>query len=254
MNLKSLSTAEMIQITADWVSPKKPAHTALSALPLVAALVPLVTAAHLGLAATEVDTGRETELRRLSARGLELDREHDALVRCINGTLLALAEGARSSALVARYKSAALALFPEGFRAARGTYKEEAGQAKLADGRLTAADHETLASVVTAEGSLADYAARWKKVAKELGDVDAARARLAAGEASKKGTGPREARNAWIGAVATVVSVLRLAEITEEQRTLILAPLEAETAKAAKRSVLKREAPEPAPAPEPTPA
>ena len=91
------------------------------------ALLPLLAEAHADLAASEIvgDTARETELR--VARGIELDRQHDALVRSINGTLLALAEGARGDEQGDKYKSAARALFPQSFGAARGTPKEEAG-------------------------------------------------------------------------------------------------------------------------------
>lgn len=68
MNLKSLSNAEMIHVSAEMVTPRREAHAALMAVPATAGLVPLVAAAHEALAAIEGRAGkdaREAELPRV---------------------------------------------------------------------------------------------------------------------------------------------------------------------------------------------
>lgn len=251
MNLKSLSNAEMIQVTMEWITPKRSANAALLATASTAGLLPLVTTAHQTLQAVEGQSdnaGREAELKTLIARLVELDREHDAYVRRIFGVYTALAEAASSPEQAALYTSTAKAVFPAGLASAQGTYKEEAGQAVLVDQRLTDEHRATLKAVKTPDGTLADDVARWKKVAKELGQVETERTRLAATPAETKRTDAVAARNAWINAVSALTTVIGLSALDDETRVLILAPLEAETAKAARRPA--KPAPAVAPAPE----
>lgn len=235
MNLKSLSNAEMIHLSADMVTPRREAHAALMASPATAGLVPLVAEAHEALAAIEGRAGngaREAELRALSERCVELDREHDAYVRRIFGVCEALAEAASSPEQAEAYVAAGKAVFPAGFAAAQASYKDEAGQATLVDKRLTDAHRATLSAISTPDGTLADDLARWKKVAKELGRTENERTRLAASPAETKGTDAVAARNAWIAAVSALTQVFELASPSKETRALVLGPLVAETAKA----------------------
>ncbi len=238
MNLKSLSTAEMIQVSAEWVTPKKAANVALLALATTAGLVPVMAAAHASLQGTEGaldNSPRATELKALSARGLDLDRRHDALVRRIVGALTALAEAPSSEEQGALYLATAKAAFPTGLAAAQASYKEQAGQAMLVDERLGDDHRATLKAIKTPDGSLADDVAKWKKIAKELGEVETERTRLAATPSESKGADVVAARNAWINAVSALTTVLAVSGVSDENRVLILAPLESETAKAARR-------------------
>lgn len=251
MNLKSLSNAEMIQVTTEWITPKRQANAALREAASTAGLLPLVAAAHQTLEEVEGQTdngGREAQLKTLIARLVELDRQHDAYVRRIFGVYTALAEAASSPEQAALYTSTAKAVFPAGLASAQATYKDEAGQALLVDKRLTEEHHATLKAVKTPDGTLAEDVARWKKVAKELGQVETERTRLAATPAETKRTDAVAARNAWINAVSTMTSVIDLAAFADETRVLIMAPLEAETAKAARRPA--KAGPAVAPAPE----
>ena len=253
MNLKSLSNAEMVQVSLEWITPKKPANVALLALATTAGLLPVVTEAHKTLQAVEGALGngpREAELRVLAARGIELDRQHDAYVRRIFGVYAALAEAPSSPEQGELYVSTARAVFPAGLAAAQATYKDQAGQAFLVDERLSDEHRATLKAVKTPDGTLAEDVARWKKIAKELGDVETERTRLAASPTESKGTDAVAARNAWINAVSALVNVLGVSGIDEETRVLILAPLEAEAAKAARRPAKPAPGPTPAPVPQ----
>lgn len=246
MNYKSLSSAEMIQVTGDWVTPKKKGYAALSQNPATAGLLPFIVGAHDELVAAEVtgDSARAKEIKALSARGIELDRQHDAYVRCVVGVLAGLAEVASTPELAESYRNASLAYFPAQFGAAQASYKEESGQAKLAPKRATEADVATVESISTPDGTLKDYLDRWMKISKELGEVDAARSRLEATETDKRGTNVVAARNAWIAAVSRMVDVLDLVKLDDETRATVLGPLENETAKAS-RATGKTEATEP---------
>lgn len=253
MNLRSLSSAEMIQLSSEWTTPKRSGHSALVALATTAALVPLVAAAHEAVKAAETALGsdpRAAELAALSAKGVDLDRVHDALVRRIVGMLTAASEGLTNPDDAEKYTNASKAVFPAGLASAQATYKDQAGQALLVDARLDETHKATLASISTPEGTLFDAVVRWKKVAKELGAVDTERTRLAASPTATKGLDIVAARNQWIGAVTALVSILEISRPDDAARTLILAPLEAEVAKAQRRP---KPAPSPAPAPAPSP-
>jgi hypothetical protein len=253
MNFKSLSSAEMIHISAEMVTPRRKAHTALMALPSTAGLVPLVATAHEALEAIEGRTGngaREAQLKALSDRCVELDRDHDAYVRRIFGVCTALSDASQSPEQAEAYLEAGRAVFPAGFAAAQASYKDEAGQATLVDQRLTDVHLATLASISTPDGTLADDVARWKKIAKELGRTETERTRLAATPAESKGTDAVAARNAWIAAVSALTTVFELSAPSAETRADVLGPLEAETAKARRP---KAAAPEKAPEGEPGP-
>jgi len=251
MNLKSLSNAEMLQISEEWITPKRDAHGALAKIAATAGLLPILAAAHTELQAIEGRSGddaREAELKALIAQCVELDRRHDAYVRRIFGVCTALAEAAGSEEQAAAYLAAGNAVFPAGLSAAQATYKDEAGQALLVDERLTNDHRATLKAIKTPDGTLLEDVTRWKEIAKELGATETARTRVAATPSESKGTDAVAARNAWINTVSALTTVFTLATPDAKTRVLVLAPLEAETAKA--RRPAKAPAPE-APA-EPT--
>lgn len=252
MNLRSLETSEMIHLSAPMVTAKAEAHAVLKGHPATVGLLPMLEEAHEGLVATESATGdgaRDAEVRRLSAECIRIDRRHDALIRCLWGTLEALAIAPKEPEQGEAYREAATALFPSGLQAQQASYRGQAGLASTTDERLTKEHRATLRGIRTPEGTLLDFVAEWKEAARELGELDTQRARLEAASPERRKIDIVEARNTWIAAMATVVQVVTVAARLEAAaRAVVLAPLEKAVSKA-ERSPKRTGEPE-----EPTPA
>lgn len=228
MALIDLTSPEMVDISGAWLDASSTAGKAIGRSKSLAPLLTFVREAHEGLTSSQVvgENPHAARIKELAQKNVELDRDHDRLVRGAISLLEALALLAKTPKRRATYESLSVALFPVGPSTAQLSYSAEAGTAAMVDERLTEAHRKTLASVTTPEGSLSDVVGRWKKVARELGESDKERTRLI--EVKTTGTTKADgiqARNAWIRAVDVFRRAIPMAKLSEEEQSDILASL-----------------------------
>jgi hypothetical protein len=204
MALIDLTSPEMVDISGAWLDTSSTAGKAIARSKGLVPLLLFVREAHEGLTTSQVvgENPHAGRIKELAQQNVELDRDHDRLVRGSISLLDSLALLAKTPKRRAAYESLSVALFPAGASTTQLSYSAEAGTAAMVDERLTEAHRKTLESVTTPEGSLSDVVGRWKKVARALGESDKERTRLL--ETKAEGTTKADgiqARNAWIRAV-----------------------------------------------------
>lgn len=234
MALKQLTTGEMLSLSEPWVSPG-PVRALLDGIAEARPVLPHVEAARRALLDTQFDP-TQPELQKLSEQAGALDARHDAQVGGIHALLGALAQLATDPARGEALLRLRDRLFPQGVSVVQHSYRDEAGQAELVEGRLTEADRALLRAVPVLSSTLGDVVARWQHTARELGRVEDRRVALL--DEKRRGTRPADvvaARNQWIRAVNALLSALDLAAPDERTRLAILGALEASTKAAARR-------------------
>lgn len=238
MGLKDLSTAEMLDISGVWLEASTPGGGLIAKTKSLSNLVVFVQEAHDGLSQSQIPAANpnEKKLKELADKNVKLDRRHDAVARCIIRVLGGLAEGAKNSERRELYLDTSAALFPDGLASTQKSYAGQAGNAAEVDKRLEPKHRELLASIVTPDGKLSEHVARWRKRAKELGDSDKERTRLAAEKTDGVTKGDVvEARNQWIRAADVLVRAIPLAKLSEEDALKITQGLTKATDRATRR-------------------
>lgn len=227
MSLKQLTTGEMINLSHPWVQPHGPVRALLAGIPAVQSVLPFVEAAHAGLVATQ-PPDIQPEMQKLTKEATDLDASHDRYVTSIYGLLGDLAKLAPTPADAEAMLGLRSHLFPDGIAVVNRTYRDEAGQALLVDGRLTDADRALLAKTPVWGRTLADQVKDWRHTAFQLGQVEDRRQALL----STQQTGQRQAdvaaaRNQWIRAVNAFAANFDLAHVDEKTRLAVFGPLDA---------------------------
>ena len=228
MGYKDLTSAEMTTLSGDWIAEASEAGKVFRGTKKLSSVYQFIAEAHEGLGASQVvgDSTNERELQALAEKNAELDRRHDALVRCIWKMLNARADGAKTKERAALYLDTAKALFPDGAASTQVSYAAQAGNAELVEKRLKAEHKKLLLEIVTPDGPLSQHVSRWQKRARELGASDQERARLVAQkEAGVSKADAHNARIEWVRAVDVLVKTIRLAKLTPEQVELLTGPL-----------------------------
>jgi len=231
----------MYQLSMPWVTSGDPAQAAIEKNPMLAALLPQLQKAH---AAIEAVLGQEdANQQALSQQEAEIDNKHDTMVRGIYGSLTMLA-------VLSPQKDELLSLrnwlFPEGLLHTQKSYRGEAGHAALVASHLDAIMEARLRAVSLHDQNLFDLVQQWFAAAKQLGDLEDERARLAA--ASSTASEVRAARAGWARTVNLFVANAAAADLDAETDTLLFSAL-----RAAERAAATRARPHPAPAPAPQP-
>lgn len=244
MALKRLTAQEMVQLSKPWVTPGDPGRAALEKVPLLAALLPRVEAAHGAIFAVEVET-EDPKTKALSEQEAELDAEHDSLVKGVYGTLTMLSEVSTQKDELLRLRDL---LLPEGLEHARKTYRGEAGHAALVASRLDEPTRARLKSIILHDKTLLELVDTWLAAANQLGDLEEERARLAAPAASSAAQ-INAARIAWVRVTNALTANAELAGVEpEDDRTLFSA------LRAAERTADGRKRAKPVPPVPPAPA
>ncbi len=221
MALKRLTVEEMNQISAPWVTEGNPARAALAEVPLLAALLPQLEAAHVGVVALQVRRD-DPRLRVLSELEAMLDAEFDERLRGIHGALTALAvvSGAPSELLGLRD-----ALFPEGLGHTNKTYRGEAGHGVMVEARLDETLKARLRAVSLHDKNLLDLTQGWLAVARQIGEAEDERARL--DPPPSPAADINAARLRWVRIVHALVANADVAGLDATTDHLLFAPLRA---------------------------
>lgn len=228
MALKHLQTEEMLQITATWIDPQSPAHTAILAVPELAAKLPHAEGAHHALAAA-AQPAKNPRIAEIIAQESSIDLRHDAILRGVFGFLTSLAEivGGEDGA---KYIELRDILIPDGLTSTQRTYRAEAGQAKQLEDRLSPALKARTDIIVVGPKpktkTLTSYLNEWITLGKQLGELEDEKGKLLAQEAeASTGAAIITARNRWIRVVNSILADAELVELAAEPQATILGPL-----------------------------
>ena len=236
-----LTTAEMIQVSTDWVAPGT-TRDAVLAQPALAGMLPSVETAHQGLRRVAPDTELPVRLKTLSDEGFERDLSHDDTIRGTHTVVTGLSILATDPAEKAQLLALLDFMLPEGLQAVRKTYRGEAGEAALLTERMAeqpekAAQLSALVLPIGGGTPLRTFVDRWIADATRLGAIDSERATLSSATDGPIVT-PAEARSArlvWMKQVRAMLAVADAVNLSEAAHQSIFGNLEAAVATASKR-------------------
>jgi hypothetical protein len=241
MALRDLSTQAMVAIVDAWIDPARE-RKHIEVLPKASILLPTLEEAKDALLTTQTAANATTssELPAVQKEQAEVDDTHDRKARGIYGALTAFAEIVDDPNKAAQYLALRDKLFPRGMAIVNWSYTDEAGEANLVEGRLTASDRALLKQLPYPGGKLYDAHESRVLAARRLGELETKKQTLTLAQQSKDGKiAPADVvktRNAWIRTVRAFVSVLELENsLSNEARQKILGPLEEAERKASKR-------------------
>ncbi len=222
MALVRLTGEEMVQLSAPWVTPDNPAHTVISGVPLLTALLPQIGAAH-QLIISMIPAAESPKIKELSVTEAELDARHDTLVRGIHGGLTSMALMSANGAGLITLRDL---LLPEGLQHTRKTYRGEAGYAALLEPRLDADTRRRLADVKLHDQTLETLVDAWLTIAQQLGELEEQKAQLI-GPTGNSALEISQARFGWIRVVKALLANAELAQISDDQDRILFAALRA---------------------------
>ena len=229
MAMRYIRPETMIMISNQWLTELR---SLLEAIPLTVPLVPLIERIHAELMAKQsLRSALDAQLAVLQERMTLLDLLHDRKMRGTYLILSGLAEAANDPAQAALLLTLRDHLFPEGLLAVNRSYVDQAGDAHRLPARLSPAQEQLLAALVTPDGTLDQYVEQWRTAAVELAQLEGERATLLEQRARGEGaTTPEQAREAtlqWMRVAQTLENSLLLdPTATDDARARILAPLQ----------------------------
>jgi hypothetical protein len=227
----------MLALSSDWLGARR---ATLSQSSELAALLPRLEEAHqeLARAAQPSPANQSPEASKLALQAQALDDRHDHAVRALYFAVSAalsfrLASDAPDAEEVARLEALRDMILPEGLATTQASYEAEAASAARAR-EAVASDPE--AQKILKEIKLLpkvtglDLLSLWADLGGRLGSVEFQRT-TGQGDA-----GPNlvRGRNAWLGVVASMLSVLSVVR-SEASREAVLAPLQDACNRAARR-------------------
>ena len=220
MALKKLSSEEMIQLSTPWVSAGDAANEAIMKVPLLAALLPKVQAAHEALFKMRTHAV-DSRTQQLSQEAAALDSKYDDLVRSIHGTFTVLADVFKGNTEILQLWDL---LLPEGLQHTKKTYRGKAGHAALVASKLDTDTTVALKALTIRDTNLLELVQTWLDTAKKLGDSEEARARLnsISGPTASEVT---VARTRWIRMTNALLANSDLIELDEANQSTLFAAL-----------------------------
>ncbi len=233
MALNRLTVEEMNQISEPLVAQGSAARAAIEQIPMLAALLPQLQAAHAGIFALRAPL-EDPKAREMSGRLAALDIEHDTRVRAIHSGLTGLAQvsGAGTELLALRDL-----LYPQGLGHMQLTFRGQAGHGAMVTARMDSELQARLKAVNMHDRNLLDLVQEWQSVAKQMGQLEDERARLLPG--STPAADITKARLAWVRVMNALVANAELAGIDEATDHLLFAPLRAAEQAASNRGKRK---------------
>ena len=252
MALKRLSTEEMVQLSASWVTEGSEVRKAIVAVPELSAVIGRVEAAHTALH-TMQRSRQDSRLSKLAAEAAEEDLAHDTAVRGIVSFLsgLALLSDEKTAEELSDLQAV---LFPDGLSLVQKSYRAEAGAGELLRTRLEAEPsiRKRLKEIPVLRKTLAQMVDSLLARAKRLGELENERAAIEAAVADAiDGNKITAARNQWIRSVNALIANAELAELDDKTQALLFGALRLAEKKADQRGKSPSEpAALPAPAPE----
>lgn len=259
MALSDLTTKEMVQISALWVTP--PGKDAegndiltyrplIESVPLLAGMLEYLEEAHYGLAAfSETEEPKApTNLQKVQDEQKFLDKRHDTLIRSLYRLFGLLADLTDDPELREKLLAMRKRLFPEGLSATRRSYTEEAGAVRQLEERLTPEDKAFLASVtIEIQGRLSTntfvLVEELINKGKRIGDLDVLKEKFAKeGPTQPSSLSEYQLGKLWVTHVTTFIRLVETAKISKEDKEKLLEMLYRLEEEATKRAAEKRAA------------
>lgn len=242
MNLKGLSTEEMVVISTSWVDKKTPAGKAIDDEPAYKTAMGIIADAHQKLHATQPQSD-DPRLKEITEEAAATDLRHDALVRGIHGLLTSAAlihSTLGNQEKADQYSGMLQVLLPEGLDAAQKTYLAQAGEAELVGSRLTPEHKKQLKQIDIAGVKLDTLVDDWRAAGRQLGELEKERASLVIGTRTDKERDTElTARNLWIRGVKALVANAELGKLDPETDKLLFSQLRKAEADAERRAKAK---------------
>lgn len=242
MALKTLTTAEMITLSARWTDPRSDAFQAITGIPTAAPVLTHLSAAHAGLLATQPKAPDSARLAALSEEAGAIDVRHDTVKRAVEGILAGFAEAAPDAAGAEPLLRLRQIVLPDGLAATQRSYRDEAGEGALLAERLTPGVKDALGKLQTPFGTVLDLVTEGISLAARLGALEDERAKLSQAKPQPPTAADVvTARNKWIRATSALVSMLELHEPEPAMLDKLLGPLRQAEAVADRRGHRKGE-------------
>lgn len=213
--LKYMSVEEMVGATAPLVSPDHPDRQALEREPQLIGLLPALDRSHRQLLDTQQIALTPERLAEIQDQQDGLDFRHDDVIRAVWHCILAVLFMSSDDEVKEQMSELRETLLPDGLSAVNKSYREEVGQARIVESRLTADHRSLMARIPLGQGTLLDAVQEWFELARQLGELDRERSgsSLAAeGSARLSVTG---ARNQWIRTIRMIRDVLAMLPASE---------------------------------------
>ena len=236
MAAKHLSPETMIELSGAWLDPAR-LRPALERFMPTRALLPKIEEVHNGVVHTHsanpaASTG---PIKTISDEQNKLDVLHDRKLRGTIHVLTGLADLTDDPAEAKGYLDLRDRLAPLGFASTVRSYMDEAGDARLLEGRLDADSTARLQSIVLPTGKLSDDVTAWTVAANQLGALETKKSEIETAATVTPGQ-QLTARNMWIRTTNLLVATLEgHDEIDAATADQILGPFRREEAKATKR-------------------
>lgn len=233
MALKDLNAAVMIEVSDQWLQQDRGLIESQPAL-----LYPLerIEDAHNLLLTTQKRLGSvEKTVMELTQNLTAEDAYHDRKLRGMYWMLTGAAEIADDPEERERLLAARETLFPLGLSATQRTYREQAGNGKIARGQFSP-DVQATCDLLQLKGlPLSGVVYNWLDSSQRIGDMNAQRNRMAKDEDDGVAAGEQhQARLGWIKAVNALLSMLDFTDFDADTRRRLLADLRDAEAKAAR--------------------
>lgn len=229
MNLKSLSNASMISLSAYWLKDAA-AQRALHRHFLGAALNQQIALAHATLA--ELDARRRhghSALERKNKDIAALSHTHNRKARALHCYLSGLCADADDPALADWAQKLLDLIFPDGLALINRSYVDAAGWAHVVSCQITADTLARMGSLSMGPHSLAEVYQAWIEAGVALGQRVHERAQLQASLAATSTAGAEisavQVRSLWIRTVRALLVTIDLMKLSDSDRDALLAPL-----------------------------
>ncbi len=210
MALNRLSTSDMVNLGGDLVKRGTPERRAIEAVPMAAALLPSLEAAHRGL--LEAQPPSQSAIEKLTNELAEEDRLHDELIRGIDSRLVSEIALAREAMARDSFIAARGTLFSNGLQAINFSYGQQAGEAKLRAARMSPETERTLRRLKTADGTnLFEQVEHLQAAAVRIGMKEKERSEI--GAMTMSAPKALAARHQWVRAIRALEAVFELAGV-----------------------------------------
>lgn len=233
MALKDLNAAAMIAVSGQWLQQDR---AVLASQPALLHPLERIEEAHETLLMAQKRQGTvEKAVMELTQSLTAEDAYHDRKLRGVYYVLTGNAEIADDPRVREQLLAAREALFPLGLSSMQRTYREQAGNGKIAEGQFVGEVQASCDSIVLQGVSLSQVTRDWLGAAQRIGDMNAQRNRIAKDEDDGIDAGEQhQARLAWIKAVNALLAMLDFTDFDADTRRRLLADLRDAEAKAAR--------------------
>lgn len=226
MPLKDMTVPQMIRITGRWLGKLRPI---LESTPELSGSLRMLGKAHDGLLSPVISAATPDPLKAVQAESLTTDRIFDRRVRGTVMTFASFAELSQDEETADRYRELSKQLFPLQLNTVNQTYEEEAGTAEALEKKITPEIEAELAALPTPKGrTMLIEVLDIIKLGRRLGELSDKRAAIEQEQSLTQSAEAkrREARLLWIRTVNAFLGIIEIAEISEEEKEQILAPLQ----------------------------